>query len=115
MVSDGKERNRLTLLVWEMEGVWDREEGEGGRAGVGGEVRKRKVSTPYLHWRDFTPYWKRHCSSASYAWPGAVVGYTKSCFGGTLFRHEPRPELQRGRMGDREEGGQTRGGERERY
>ncbi len=51
--------------------------------------------TPYLHWREEAPYWKRHCSSASYTCPGATVGYRKSCFRGSLSRHVPRPELSK--------------------
>lgn len=41
---------------------------------LGTDSKAGRLSTPYLHWRDLTPYWKRHCSSASYAWPGATVG-----------------------------------------
>lgn len=51
--------------------------------------------TPYLHWREEAPYWKRHCSSASYTCPGATVGYRKSRFRGSLSRHVPRPELSK--------------------
>lgn len=51
--------------------------------------------TPYLHWREEAPYWKRHCSSASYTCPGATVGYRKSRFKGSLSRHVPRPELSK--------------------
>lgn len=57
--------------------------------------RKRWFLTPYLHWREEAPYWKRHCSSASYTCPGATVGYRKSRFRGSLSRHVPRPELSK--------------------
>lgn len=32
---------------------------------LGTDSKAGRLSTPYLHWRDLTPYWKRHCSSAS--------------------------------------------------
>lgn len=53
------------------------------------------ILTPYLHWREEAPYWKRHCSSASYTCPGDTVGYRKSRFRGSLSRHVPRPELSK--------------------
>lgn len=61
------------------------------------EGRKKRCwfLTPYLHWREEAPYWKRHCSSASYTCPGATVGYRKSRFRGSLSRHVPRPELSK--------------------
>lgn len=93
----------LETFQSEREGVRERGRDENescGRAEQRGQTwAQGKASTPYLHWRDFTPYWKRHCSSASYTWPGAVVGYTNSSLGGTLFRQEPIPELQGVRKG----------------
>lgn len=71
-----------------------------GRASAepeGAKIKKKRCwfLTPYLHWREEAPYWKRHCSSASYTCPGATVGYRKSRFRGSLSRHVPRPELSK--------------------
>lgn len=78
--------------------IWKCDWNEKHMTGVSLRMCERKrcwFLTPYLHWREEAPYWKRHCSSASYTCPGATVGYRKSRFRGSLSRHVPRPELSK--------------------